>query len=57
MQILLEADTKSTLGVQEVKWEVLPVKEKGGRGSRIGQESLRLQCISDTQPTEWGAPE
>lgn len=28
MGILLEADTRSALGVQEVDWQVLPVKDK-----------------------------
>lgn len=29
MGTLPEADTKSALGVQEVGWQVLPVKDKG----------------------------
>lgn len=29
MGILLEADTESALGVQEVDWQVLPVNDKG----------------------------
>lgn len=45
MQILLEADTETSLGLKEVKWEVWSMKDIGG-GCRIGQESLRLQmCI------------
>lgn len=38
MQILLQADTETSLGLKEVKWKVWSMKDIGG-GCRIGQES------------------
>lgn len=55
MQTLLPADTETALGVQEVNWQILPVKDKGG-GSRIGQTVS--DCIADltlSQPNLMGS--